>query len=211
VKRRMMRKVPKPISTASRGVSFKRQFWSSSWAFSSASTAGFYRRLANSFSNMPNWAEYSNLFDEFKITGIKWTFHPRFGEGILQTQLNAGPVTNQMYFDLVTDTKSDPTIVPAGTYSSSTYNTFLEKNANVKVHKFDRPVSLFYRPKIAVETVTGLLEMRDPGWLTIQNNSGYVHYGGWAFFHDYAFGALNAGANGCDIQVTYYFKCRGQN
>lgn len=208
VKRKMMRKVPRAISSSDRGVSFKRTFFGGSWAWNPAATSGFWRRITPALSLLPNFSEYSALFDEFKITGIKIVLHPRVTDAVASQAVNSGVFYNQLYVTTAVDTNSDPAFLPTGTYSAATYNDFLEKSARPKSRAVKGPISIFCRPKIA-RTDTSMTQMVTPGWLPFISAGSEPFYTTQVFIHDYTFGGLNAIGYGFDLQYTYYFKCRG--
>lgn len=215
VMRRKRKYVPKKmpraiISTANRGVSFKRTFFVSNWAFGVASTSDFWKKLTPRLAECPNSNEYKVLFDEYKVTGIKVTFHPRFGELTVGPSAT-NPSNNQFYITLATSTH-DHEATPAGTYSSATYNTFLEEfGSRSKTYKFDKPVSWYFKPTIFDEAGSpyGTTHRKCP-WMNIADSDQIRLHGMHAFIHDYNFGNFNAAQLGCDIQYTFYFQCRGQ-
>jgi hypothetical protein len=177
-----------------------------------ASTNGFWRRINVNFGNLPNNNEYSVLFDEFKITGVKVKFHPRItGVQTLSTASANLPITNNQFYLTYRKAVDKDVQGPLGTYSSATYNRFLElAGPRVITRPLNRPISVFFRPKIidphgtqhsSTRTVTA-------GWQnfnTIQED----HWGPQFFMHDYAFSNANSGQFGVDIQLTFYFTCRG--
>lgn len=215
-KRRVMRRT-KPlralISTASKGVAFKRSFFVGNWAFGTTATSDFWRRFTPRFNEMPNHLEYNAVFDEYRITGIKITLHPRIGMVSYQQTATATPTTNQMYITIANATK-EYEFVPTGTYSSATYNSMLEElGTKTRTIKFDRPVSLYFKPQIFEEvggtSGYGYKHVKAP-WLQLGTSLQPSYHGMHAFIHDYNFTNLNAQQFGVDIQYTFYFQCRGQ-
>jgi len=199
------------ISTASKGVSFKRSWFSTGWLFGPTTTNDFWRKFAPRFSDMPNHLEYANLFDEYKITGIKITFHPRFQTNMNNSAQNL--LNNQMYITIANATK-EYNLVPSGSYSSTTYNNFLEElGSKAKTIQFNRPVSIYFKPHVFEEIggSTGYgYKQTKAGWFEAATSLQPTMHGAHAFIHDYNFGNLNAAGFGCDIQYTFYFQCRGQ-
>lgn len=202
------------ISTANKGVSFKRSWFSTSWAFGATTTNDFWRRFAPRFSEIPNYLEYANLFDEYKITGIKVTFHPRFGATNLPNNAANNTVgNNQMYITIANGTK-EYNLVPTGAYSSTTYNNFLEElGSKARTIKFDKPVSIYFKPHVFEEiggaSGYGYKQTR-AGWFETATSLQPTMHGAHAFIHDYNFTNQNITGFGCDIQYTFYFQCRGQ-
>lgn len=207
-------RLSKAIQTAATGVAFKRTFQMPAWVFGTATTNDFWRRFTPRFSDMPNHAEYGNLFDEYKMTGIKITFYPR------QLNLNqptngtgAGTVNNQMYITIA-DASKEYELTPTGTYNQNTYNSMLEElGSKTKTIPFDKPISLYFKPQVFEEVggVTGVGYKQSPSpWLQISSSLQPHHHGMHAFIHDYNFGNLNSAGFGTDVQYTFYFQCRGQ-
>lgn len=200
--------IPKRVSTASRGISFSRTFFTEGWTFSSASTVGFWRRYTPLFSELPNVAEYVALFDEYKVTGIKMTFHPR-NVGVFAQQSQTTALQNQFYITYAIDTEHSG-LVPSGFYNAANYNKFLEESGpRAKTRLLNKPVSFFYRPKIR-DDVGGGFNLKACPWMQT-NVDDTLLYGAQIWLHDYNFGALNPAAFGVDVQYTFYFKCRGYN
>jgi len=202
------------LSTANKGVSFKRTFFVQNWAFGTTTTSDFWRRIVPRFSDMPNHLDYNAVFDEYKITGIKVTFHPRFGATNLPNNAaNNTAGNNQMYITIANATK-EYEYVPTGSYSSSTYNNFLEELGNkTRTIKFDKPVSLYFKPQIFEQvggtSGYGYKHSKAP-WLELGTSLQPAYHGMHAFLHDYNFTNLQISGFGCDIQYTFYFQCRGQ-
>lgn len=199
----------KRISTVARGVSFTRTFFKDSWAFSSASTSGFWRKIVPSLSDVPNSAEYIALFDQYKVTRIKITLHPRYGE-VYAAVGSSTNVQNQMYLTYSTDAQHDYTYSPGGTYNSANYNSFLEHMGNrSKTVPFKNPVSFSWKPRV-IDDMGGGVNMKVCPWVDTSTST-MLLYGCHLWMHDYNFGSLNATQFGCDIQYTFYFQCRGDN
>lgn len=195
------------MNSITRGVSFKRTFFTQNWIWGTASTSSFWRSMTFAINTLPNFSEYAGLFDQYKLTRVKVTFHPRY----LNTDsdvVGATPTTNQMYITCGPDTQSDPTYIPLGTYGSASYNSFLELAGDrVKTFLFNKPVSMWVKPMQWDSTNS---RMMSPIWQSFNSAPGAAHYRCWAYIHDYGFSALNASQFGVDIQYTYYFQVRGQ-
>jgi len=210
VKRKMMRTVPRSLTNVNRGVYFKRTFWGGTWDWNNVTTSGFFRRIYASLSLLPNYSEYAALFDEFKMHGVKVTFHPRYGIPVQQQQINSTAYTNQVYITYAPDTHGDPSNVASGLYNSSTYNSFLEMvGSRAKTKPIRGPISVYFKPTFAM-TDNNQTVMKNPGWLNFNSNGSETMYSAWAFIHDYNFANADAAATSFDIQYTYYFSARGQ-
>lgn len=208
----MRRVVPRQIAPAGRGVSFKRSWFADSWAFNNVTTPGFWRRFVPDFNDIPNHQEYRNLFDQYRVTGVKVTFHPRnllvqapaAGTGL-------GPTNNQVYITYAANPNEDYQLIPSGLYSSANYNQFLEEmGSHAKTRALTRPISYYYKPRI-ISDEGGGVNMKACPWIMCNSAGDPVLYGSHVWLHDYNFGALNSAQFGVDIQYTMYFQCRGQN
>lgn len=186
---------------------FKRTFWAANWAFSTASTIGFYRLVAPVFSDLPNVTEYTNLFDVYKVKGVKVTFVPRFGDVNVNADNTSTPViyNNQMYLTVATNTTE--LTIPTGTYGNSAYNDMVQRGDDVKIFKLDKPVSYYFRPNVLNTASTGSSIMPCP-WLSTSNITQNL-LGSLCFVHDANFTALNNFGFSMDILYTYYFECKG--
>lgn len=202
------------IVTANKGVSFKRTFFTTAWAFGTAATTDFWRRFTPRLSDMPNHLEFNAVFDEYKMTGIKITLHPRFAATNLPINAASSLVANNQMYITIANASKEYELVPTGTYSSATYNNMLEElGSKTRTYRFDRPISLYFRPQIFEEvggtTGYGYKHVKAP-WLQLGTSLQPQYHGMHAFIHDYNFTNLNTFGFGCDVQYTYYFQCRGQ-
>lgn len=139
-KKRMMRK-------RSGVVHIKRTSYAGNWTFDTVSTAGFWRYIGPDITAFNNFSEFANVFDEYKVNGIKWTFRPAYDsvQNISATTANQQLGQLQSYAHIVVDPGS--TIQPTGSYGSLSLNTFLE-NDKVRTVTLNRPFSVYYRPKV---------------------------------------------------------------
>jgi len=214
-RKKVMRNKPvKAIATANKGVSFKRTFFVSNWAFGTAQTSDFWRRFVPRFTDMPNHLEYQKVFDEYKITGIKITLHPRFADTNLPINAASSLVANNQMYITIANASKEYEFVPAGSYSSTTYNLLLEEIGDkARTYKFNKPVSLYFKPQIFEEiggtSGYGYKHTKAP-WLELATSLQPAYHGMHAFLHDYNFTNLQTSGFGCDIQYTFYFQCRGQ-
>lgn len=199
--KRTMRRVPRPVrSTAI--MSMKKLNYQGGWTFNTASTSGFWQYLTwiptNAFQN---FAEIQSLFDEFKINAIKVTFRPRF-----DSVDAAGAGTTPLgYLHYCVDPGS--TVIPSGTYTAATLNGFLE-NSGVKTRTLNRPVSIYFRPKVQDQLLGGSTAsrvIRSPWCKT--NNASIDFRGVHAFVQLNNMAATNASLV-LDQFVTVYMQVR---
>lgn len=217
MKKRMTKRIPRTISSVSKGVYFKRSYWSIGWEWNPTTTAGFWRRPAPSISSLPDIADFQNMFDEYKMLGVKITLHPRFQSVTAPAAAVSGSLVyqNSPYLTYAIDTTSSPNYLPTGAYSSSTYNNMLEECNNPKTRIFNKPISIYYKPKIQTDVTQGSSysnsRMESPKWISFENGTQVPMWSTQLFIHDYNFNMTDTFQFSCDVHYTYYFLCRGQN
>lgn len=135
-------RIPRSVKT----LSMKKVCYQGSWAFSTASTNGFWRYLTWTANNATqNFTEIQALFDEYKINAIKVTFRPRY-DTVTASDASAGVGAVQAYAHYVVDPAS--TTSPSGVYGAANLNGFLEQSG-VKTRTLNKPFSIYFRPKVA--------------------------------------------------------------
>lgn len=186
---------------------FTRTFWAANWAFGTSTTAQFYRGIAPTFGDLPDYGQYANLFDTYKVKRVKVTILPRFGDCNINADNTSTPTiyNTQLYLTVAMNT-TDLTI-PTGTYNSATYNTMLERSESVRVYKLDKPITWSYKPNVLNSTTGGSAVIPCP-WLSVTNNLQNL-LGCYGFIHDNNFSFLNASGFSVDIMYTFEFECRG--
>lgn len=210
------RTAPKSASRAMRAAAittpvqakFTRTFYSTNWAFNTASTAGFYRSFAPTFGENPNFAKYQALFDTFKVTGVKVTFLPKYGDtNVNANSTGAAPTSynNQYYMTIGMDREYQE--IPTGTYGQLAFDTLCQRSSSVKTYKLDKPFSIFYKPNILNQATLSDVVVPCP-WMSMRLGTQPL-LGFLAFFHDANFAALNQNTTSVDIMYTYYFQCKG--
>lgn len=181
---------------------FQRTFWSQYFIPSTVSTNNFWQYFSTSLSAMPDVAEITNLFDQYKITGVKYTFVPKFTEFAGSDATTAGTTNRGCGFLSIANDPYSATAA-AGTYGSSSYNQFAE-NASVKVYPGTKPVTVFFKPCINDPQATGTVRRPCP-WLQTTNTAESM-YGFHAYFHDSNFaGIFN---QTWDVMITIYGLAR---
>lgn len=106
------------------------QFSSDSWYFT--------------LSQLPNYTEFTDLFDQYRIVGIRALFMPR-----LNMQSNSQQVA--------AFTEIPPIHTAVDTDDASNFASYSEalQHANLKTHNQFRPFSVFFRPKISTAAYSG--------------------------------------------------------
>jgi len=206
--RKRMRKAYVPRGVRSGGtniVKITRTTYIENWTPSSATTGGFWRYYQFAPNQIGNWTDYFNLFDQYKVAALKFTFRPRYdnfsGNDTVDTTLPG--VTNQGLTNVHVINDPYSTVSPTGVYNAATLNSFLE-NGNVKSYQGIRPVSVYFKPTINLTTEAGNNMRRRAGWLNVNINN--VHSGFHIFLQDTNLtGVFN---QSFDVFITSYVMLR---
>lgn len=211
-RRAMRRRVPRLLRPKNAVMSLRRRYWAYSWTPGTAATVDFYRNNNITLASIPNVSEITAMFDFYRIRAIKFTWMPRFSNfsGNNTTDTIAPGITNapQLFATLCYDNRSS-VIAPTGTYSSATYNSFVEQDKIKFVRNTNRPFSLYNRPTVISEVaqVSSGQYIKSP-WLSTQN-VGTNHFIGYIFVHDANFSASGFGNQSFDCFVTVYLQVKG--
>jgi len=177
------------------------------WAFSSTATAGFWKYYEAQAIQMSEFSEFATIFDEYKITNLKYTFRPRFdtmtaGDGA-NGALSPYPLC---YAHVIKDPAS--TRIPNGTYGVNSINQFLENGA-VKSYTLNKPMSVSFRPKILTQDFGGgsASTATASRWIRTTED-GIPHRGFHMFLQNNSLSATNASIT-LDVFVTYTIQFRG--
>jgi hypothetical protein len=145
--------------------------------------------LIGQLSQVPGYTEFVNMYDEYKITGIKWKFMPRANSA------EAG--TNQGLIKLFTaidrNDLNPPTIQDILQYSS------------LKITPSNRTHTRYIKPTVinfANQTALGSGYMSNRGWLSTDSPT-VAHYG-----LKYLLQQLASGAQSYDLIVEYHLAFR---
>lgn len=206
-KRRIMRRkpaVPRGIRQRPGVLAVTRKFYTGPLQFSTASTAGFWNYVTVTAGTLPSFSEFSNVFDEYRILGVKVEYRPSYDTTIIPT----GAGTNsqpEAYLHVLVDPAS--TLIPSGTYTSTNLNTFLE-NQGVRTYKANRYIKFFFRPKVADSLEGGSTSTRQfkMPW-TKTTNTGVVLRGYHTFIQVNNFNTTNTNIS-LDTFLTYYMMFR---
>lgn len=204
-KRRRTARMTKPVVAS---MNLVRTTYFGATTFSSASTPGFWQYRIVSAAQLPSFPELAAVFDEYKISALKFTFRPRY-DGYDA----ADPVTSGTPSPLVMCTAhviNDPgsSMVPLGSYTSGTLNSFLE-NGKVKSYPLVKPFSVYYRPKVLTTALgggTGVITKAAPWIRTV--DADVTHRGFHMFLQNNNMTATNTSLI-LDTFITFYMKFRG--
>lgn len=180
-----LRKVARGRRIRSRVHNFKRTVYLNG-AISGSTLLDTFGRSGFSLANVTNYTEFTNLFDMYKINGIKIRFMPRANSAEAGT--NQGLVK---FFSVVDyDDVSLPTAI-----------TDLLQYENVKITNTSRDHMRYFKPKVAsavYQNAVGTGYAPRSGWIDCSSPT-VEHYGiKWALQQ------LPAGNQSMDIAITYY-------
>lgn len=199
-------RIPRKVPGAE--LACKRTFYLEHWQPSTTTVNNFWRYYQFTLSQLPSAADFTNLFDAYKISAIKLTFRPRFdnfaGNDTTDTTIPGITNNNGTMVHVIKDPRS--TVVPSGTYTSATLNSYLE-NGSVQTHQGIKPINIYWTPMVDVAVATGASAFprsRSLSRYLNTNNTDVVHYGCHVFMQDANFTGLFG--NAYDVFVTYYMK-----
>lgn len=186
-----------------------RTFWYENWTPSTVTTANFWKYYAFRFSDIPQYTEYSAIFDQYRINAVKVTFRPRYDNfaGNDTTDTTLPGVTNQglTTAHIINDPYSQ--LVPSGVYSSANLNIFLE-NGRVRSYTGVKPFSVYLKPTI-YETVsaTNTARIKRAPFLMCQDGFNAAHRGFHIFLQD--INLTGVFGQSFDVFYTYYLTLKG--
>lgn len=189
----------------------KRKWWSAAWVPTTATTNDFWRPLFISLSNIPNYTDFTNMFDQYKICAFKVTYFPKYtgfgGENTTDTTLPGITNTGQNIMHVCYDTRT--TVTPSGTYTSATLNNFFEQGRIKTIRNGNAPINIYCRPSIQGNYIGGTATnmYTGPKWLPTSSAT-LNHYGPNVFVQD----ANLAGVFGqqYDVLITAYIAVKNQ-
>lgn len=138
-------------------------------------------------SQVPNYTEFTALYDMYRINGVRWRLSPRANSA------EAG--TNQGLVKLFTAIDYDDIVTPS--------LTDLLQYQSLKVTNTSKEHVRYVKPRIAAaiyQTGVGTGYGATRGWIDCQNPT-VAHYG-----LKYVLQQLPAGNQSYDLQVTYYMS-----
>jgi len=199
VKRRAAPMARRPRAAPKNQLSIARTFFHQTWAFGTASTVDFWRYFIHKPADVPNWAEYSAVFDEYRLNAVKVTFRPRYD--------SVDSASSVPMYNVHTIVDPASTVIPSGIYGAGSLNTLLE-NSGVRTRSSTKPFSVYYKPKMAIAVFGGATNVDQVRPTYLKTNDTSVDYRG---FHMYIQGNnFYTGASNVffDIFYTYYVTFR---
>lgn len=211
LKRRRMMITRRPRGLRTPTFTVKRVFFLQAWGPNTTSTTDFWRYHYVNLTQIPNYQEYTNMFDQYRLSAMKFTFTPNYTgyDGSNTTDTTLPGITNQAvpYITRCYDNRS--TITQSGAYATATYNTFLEQGKVTRPKQLVRPISMYNKCTIMGGFVggTAVNMWTRAKWLPTTAPA-IDHYIGQSFITDSNF----TGIFGCtmNVTVTAYLQFRNQ-
>jgi len=206
VRRRTARKprVTRGVSRMSHFALVQKRF-DANWAYASGATSGFWRYQTFTAAGISDWSEFRNVFDEYKINGIKVEFRPRY-DGVDIAAVTGSNLLGTTH--VIVDPAS--AVTPTGVPGPGSLNYFLQQAQTVKSYASDKVFSYYVKPKIETQVFGGGLagQLKYAGWLKCDGAENVVHRGAHVYIQPYNNNIL-LGNIGYDMFVTYYMQFRG--
>lgn len=184
-------------------LTIKRRVQMQSWQISTVTTNNFCQQFTATLQDVPNYTQYVDMFDRYRIAGVKWTFQPRFTD-----YTNAATVAPVLQAHMLTDPFA-PSVAGMNitTYSRGNLNTFLE-HGNTRTYRTNRPFSCYMRAYTPddINAVADAKRIRFP--LTNVSNVGRVAQGPTVFVSEPNLTG-NFGSMIIDVYATFYLQFRG--
>lgn len=174
----MRRRNPNPIHY------FKRTAFYSGY-LSGSTTADVGGALIGQLSQVPGYTEFTSLFDQYKIMGLRFRLSPRANSAEVGT--NQGIV--KVFTAIDYDGGTAPTVIAD-----------ILQNESLKISKSTRDVVRYFKPRFNATTsaLVGTGNMNTRGWLDCSNAT--VAHNSLQFVIQ----QLPAGVQSWDVYVTYY-------
>lgn len=164
----------------------ERTFWLQLWSPSTATTAGFWQYWVTSLQQLPNYAQYTSVFDKYKINSIKFSFRPRYdnfaGNDTTDVTLPGTTAQGGTNMHVIIDPTSN--VTPSGIYDAANLNVFLE-NGRVRSYTGNEPIEVLVKyPCVAEDTNTTANARYERSKWYSTNLPGVQHRGLHAFLQD---------------------------
>lgn len=194
---------------------FKRT-WTTATLIAAGSTAPYLGTFGFQLSQLPSDTDFTNLYEQYKISGVKMKFYQPYQNGAASMTTQAGStVTTQPMIRM--HSAFDPNDnSSAGISALQQYSTYRCQELTSPTIGKQGCLKFFYRPKVAALVANASLVASGYGspksmWLDCDYPS-IVHYGfKWAFEPIYSDGTAFQFTQAIQIPVslTYYLKFKG--
>lgn len=176
--------------------------------FSTAFVSGFWQYRVVSAGLLPTFPELAAVFDEYKISAVKFTFRPRYDGYDVNDPVTSGSTSPLVMCTAHVINDPGSSMIPAGSYTTATLNTFLE-NGKVKSYPLTKPFSVYFRPKTLAGALGGAIgTIVQPSQWIRTSDDGVLHRGFHMFLQNNNMIATN-GSIILDTFITFYMKFKG--
>lgn len=156
--------------------------------------------VTNVFNNI---AEFENLFEQYKLHGVKYTFMPTFQNAGTQINSGAAPTSNFKIPYVAVQFDPQSTLTPSGLWTQANLNNLLEGGA--KVYRFDRPFSIYLKPRVSEQYGSGATRYVTPKFTTLDpTGKSMLHRGMHMFFFNNEWDSTSLGLTKFEVKTTYY-------
>lgn len=176
------------------------------WSYSSAAVAGYWRYFQWRVNDWFDFSSYAGIYDEYRVTKLKYTFQPKFNDYPWQATNGAINGVGVPVVHCIVDQSSST--IPAGAYNIGTENSMLEQGT-VKTFPADKEFSMSFRPKVNDSLFGGGSASRAEWapWIRTSEPN-VIHNGMHVFIKQHAYDT-NGGIANFDIYVTATVEFRG--
>lgn len=163
-------------------------------------------KTGNTIISFNNLAEFENLFDQYKLHGIKYTFRPKINKLSVDQTATAGPTYQNHYVCIHKDYASTTNVT--GLFNRTTLNGLLESGG--KIYRADRTISVWHKPRIAEQYGGGATRFVTPKWTTLNTSGKAAEYPGfWFYAFNQNFDATALATQlSFEVMATYYVSFR---
>lgn len=167
---------------------FKRSVYVPSYVVTSAGVDTAFK-LEATIADLPNFSEFTSLYDQIRISGISVKFIPRFNVAAVGTSAPPSQLMTCLDYD-----GNGPTTVSG-----------IQQYPNLKVTRGLYPHKRYFKPAIltaAYQTATGSAYVPKWGQFIDAASTTTVHYGLYGMIPD------TGTALSYDLEATYYIQCK---
>lgn len=162
------------------------------------------------FRDLFNYSNFTNIFDMFKITGVKLTIIPRFNQASV-AESTIGPNINQLPLLYIAPNRSPWSVAPTSIQD-------VLNDDGCRIIRLERKTNIFLKnpaPQLLDAASVGMPIQTNGNtrlWLTTGGNgqlvdqTNVVHFG-----HRWAISNLSTNGVDVDVYATYYFKMKEQD
>lgn len=177
-------RIPRRRLTDGTVYSFKRTHQATSLASVATTPFAAYGNIVFALSSLPQYGEFTSLFDAYKITGVKLRFIPRVTENSTATANFGTFMYTPDYDDTTTPTSQDE---------------LLQRQSTRIRYSVSKPFNLFIKPRPGINVPGGFGQAPYSMWQDTSSPSIFYYGFKWAWVNTTVVQTM-------DLYVTYYLK-----